>query len=34
MEAEILKKYGLDPSLAMTMCLKCTGCDLVPFVDF
>jgi len=33
MEAEILKKYGLDPGLAMTMCLKCTGCDLVPFVD-
>lgn len=33
-EAEILKKYGLDPSLAKTMCLKCTGCDLVPFVDF
>jgi biotin synthase-related radical SAM superfamily protein len=34
MEAEILEKYELDPSLAMTMCLKCTGCDLVPFVDF
>lgn len=34
MEAEILKKYGLDPSLAKTMCLKCTGCDLVPVVDF
>lgn len=34
MEAEILNKYGLDPSLAMTMCLKCTGCDLVPSVDF
>lgn len=33
-EAEILKKYGLNPELAMTMCLKCTGCDLVPFVDF
>lgn len=33
-EDEILKKYGFDPSLAMTMCLKCTGCDLVPFVDF
>lgn len=33
-EAEILRKYGLDTSLAMTMCLKCTGCDLVPFVDF
>lgn len=34
LEAEILKKYGLDPGLAKTMCLKCTGCDLVPFVDF
>lgn len=34
MEGEILEKYDLDPSLAMTMCLKCTGCDLVPFVDF
>ena len=33
-EAEILKKHGLDPRLAKTMCLKCTGCDLVPFVDF
>ncbi|AKB53288.1 Biotin synthase-related enzyme [Methanosarcina barkeri MS] len=34
LEAEILKKYGLDPRLAKTMCLKCTGCDLVPFIDF
>ncbi len=33
LEAEILKKYELNPGLAMTMCLKCTGCDLVPFVD-
>lgn len=33
-EAEILKKYGLDPGLAKTMCLRCTGCDLVPFIDF
>jgi biotin synthase-related radical SAM superfamily protein len=33
-EAEILKKCGLNPGLAKTMCLKCTGCDLVPFVDF
>jgi len=32
-EAEILKRYGLNPELAMTMCLKCTGCDLVPLVD-
>ncbi|AKB58604.1 Biotin synthase-related enzyme [Methanosarcina barkeri 227] len=34
LEAEILKKYRLDPGLAKTMCLKCTGCDLVPFIDF
>jgi biotin synthase-related radical SAM superfamily protein len=32
-EAEVLKKYRLNPKLARTMCLKCTGCDLVPFVD-
>ncbi len=32
-EAKILNKYGLNPELAMTMCLRCTGCDLVPFVD-
>ena len=32
-EAKILKKHGLNPKLARTMCLKCTGCDLVPFVD-
>ena len=34
LEAEILQKYGLDPGLAKTMCPKCTGCDLVPFIDF
>lgn len=34
LEAEILNKYGLNPGLAKTMCLRCTGCDLVPFVDF
>jgi biotin synthase-related radical SAM superfamily protein len=33
LEADILKKYELNPGLAMTMCLKCTGCDLVPFID-
>ncbi|MCQ1535363.1 radical SAM protein [Methanosarcina sp. KYL-1] len=33
MEKHILLKYGLRPDLARTMCLKCTGCDLVPFVD-
>lgn len=33
MEKAILEKYGLNPELAKTMCLRCTGCDLVPFVD-
>jgi biotin synthase-related radical SAM superfamily protein len=33
LEAEILKKYELNPRLAKTMCLKCTGWDLVAFVD-
>lgn len=33
LEAEILERHGLDPRLAKTMCLKCTGCDLVPFID-
>lgn len=32
-EAETLKNYGLNPRLAMTMCLKCRGCDLVGSVD-
>jgi biotin synthase-related radical SAM superfamily protein len=33
-EAELLEKYELKPELAETMCIKCTGCDLVPIVDF
>lgn len=33
-ETEILKKYKLNPEIAQTMCIKCTGCDLVPFIDF
>lgn len=33
LEAKILERNGLDPRLAKTMCLKCTGCDLVPFID-
>lgn len=32
-EKEVLAGYGLNPALAKTMCPKCTGCDLVPFVD-
>lgn len=33
MEKAVLEKYGLTPELAKTMCLRCTGCDLVPFTD-
>lgn len=29
----LLQEAGLDPSLAVTMCSACTGCDLVPGVD-
>jgi biotin synthase-related radical SAM superfamily protein len=28
-----LARNGLDPSLAETMCIRCTGCDLVPVLD-
>lgn len=28
-----LKKYGLDPRNALTMCPACTGCDLIPGRD-
>ena len=27
---EILRRAGLDPRRALTMCAACTGCDLVP----
>ncbi len=30
---DILSDYGLDPRNARTMCLPCTGCDIVPFRD-
>ena len=30
---EILTRYGLDTRTFDTMCLKCTCCDLVPFID-
>jgi biotin synthase-related radical SAM superfamily protein len=33
MARKILDKYGLDASLAKTMCLPCTGCDLNPHID-
>jgi biotin synthase-related radical SAM superfamily protein len=32
-EKEILDKAGLDPGEARTMCVSCTGCDLVPRRD-
>ncbi|MDD1675915.1 MAG: radical SAM protein, partial [Methanomicrobiales archaeon] len=32
-EERILRRAGLDPRLARTMCLACTGCDLVPGRD-
>jgi biotin synthase-related radical SAM superfamily protein len=28
-----LNKYGLDSSLALTMCPACTGCDMIPGRD-
>ena len=28
-----LDRHGLDPRQARTMCLPCTGCDLVPGID-
>jgi len=33
MSRRILDKYGLDASVAKTMCLPCTGCDLNPHID-
>ena len=33
MARRILDKYGLDASVAKTMCLPCTGCDLNPHID-
>jgi biotin synthase-related radical SAM superfamily protein len=32
-EKKILEKYGLRADLALTGCLPCTGCDLVPQRD-
>lgn len=31
--ADALHRAGLDPGAAMTMCVACTGCDLVPGRD-
>ena len=33
MTHEILNKYDLDVTVSQTMCLLCTGCDLVPVRD-
>jgi len=33
MHEEILRRAGLDPCRALTMCSACTGCDLVPGRD-
>lgn len=33
MTREILDKYGLRADVSRTMCLPCTGCDLVPHID-
>ena len=33
MTRSILDKYGLRADVAQTMCLPCTGCDLVPHID-
>jgi len=32
-QKRIFKRYGLSPLRFKTMCHKCLGCDLVPFVD-
>ncbi|MDH7593051.1 MAG: radical SAM protein [Methanomicrobiales archaeon] len=33
MEERVLKRAGLDTKVARTMCIACTGCDLVPGRD-
>ena len=33
MVKETLSKYGLDTRSFDTMCLRCTCCDIVPFID-
>ena len=32
-QKETMKRYGLDSGTFETMCLRCTCCDLVPFID-
>ena len=33
MTRSVLDRYGLRADVAQTMCLPCTGCDLVPHID-
>ena len=32
-QKSIMERYGLDSKTFDTMCLRCTCCDLVPFID-
>jgi len=32
-QKDIMGRYGLDSTTFETMCLRCTCCDLVPFID-
>ena len=32
-QKELMERYELDPKSFDTMCLRCTCCDLIPFID-
>ena len=32
-QRSVMERYGLDSTTFDTMCLRCTCCDLVPFID-
>ncbi len=32
-QKDLMERYGLDSKTFETMCLRCTCCDLVPFID-
>ena len=32
-QKKVFQDYGLSPLKFKTMCHKCLGCDIVPFVD-
>ena len=34
MQKQAMLKYGMDSMTSKTMCMGCTCCDIVPFVDF